>query len=363
MIYFISFVLILFIVGFSEGRFEFLNDSILLNKLTIRVGMIISFVILFLIAALRKDVGIDYGVYSNLQFPSTLAGNYETVEPLSTLIILLGDFLGGYQVIFALFHLIILSLVITSIYQNTPNKTLALFFLFFTGYYNASLNLMRQSISIAIFLFSLKFIEERKLFKFLVCMIFAFLFHKTAIMYVPLYFLYVLPFTKKYLSIVLILGLSSIFLVEPVLRLVTTVFDVYRNYWGATEMSSTNRFSGTYWVLNMLILIVMIIVIEFAKREQTPIPQSIYFYFYVQLLVIGIMCFSMATYVPNFDRILTNFSYAQIIFLPKYFSLKINQKVHLFLLILVCLIFILSFIQLIVIKNIGGTFPYQTIFS
>ena len=71
---------------------------------------------------------------------------------------------------------------------------------------------------------------------------------------------------------------------------------------------------------------------------------------------------ALTTYVPNYDRMLTMFLYMQIISIPDFFSLEINRYLKIFLFVFLISVYVLAFVSLFVIKNIGGTFPYNTIF-
>lgn len=52
------------------------------------------------------------------------------------------------------------------------------------------MNAMRQAVSFCFFLFSIRYIIEKKLLYYLVCILLAFLFHRSAILLLPIYFLF-----------------------------------------------------------------------------------------------------------------------------------------------------------------------------
>ena len=63
------------------------------------------------------------------------------------------------------------------------------YFILLILFYNKSLNMCRQSIAMSICLFSITFIFEKKLLRFIICMFVGFLFHKSIVLFVPLYFI------------------------------------------------------------------------------------------------------------------------------------------------------------------------------
>lgn len=376
MIYFVSFFIVLLISAYSEYILFNDNKKSIKNNYMIGSGYVskkiflvylffVIFTILWLVGALRYNVGVDYVVYSYSQIPRVLSGDFSAVEPLASLIFIVGAKMGSYQYIFAIIQFLIIFFTVKAIYDSSVNYTFSFLLLFLTGFFNSSLNLMRQSIAISIFLFSIKYIFDRKFIKYLFWIVVAFLFHKTAIIYLPVYFLYKYKYSKKRLGFITLIIILSSFVFGKILVFVTSYFNVYTNYWGQTEMQDriNNRSSGTYWFLNLIIFFFMIFLYEQAKRNGFQQLKELGFYIYIQLICIAIMVFSYVTYVPNFDRLLTMFSYVQILSLPLFFSVKMNKVLKLLLIAVVIISYVIAFYLIFIQKNIGGTFPYNSIFK
>jgi hypothetical protein len=106
--------------------------------------------------------------------------------------------------IFATGFIIIYSyLLVIKKHSNIPWLSI---FLFITLVFYNSLFVLRQNLAVALSLFSLPFIIERKLLKFLLVIGLAFLFHKTAIIFIILYFLYPSKLNMKTFFMLLIGG-------------------------------------------------------------------------------------------------------------------------------------------------------------
>lgn len=86
------------------------------------------------------------------------------------------------------------------------------FFLFTLGYYNWSLNGIRQALAIVIFTYSIRYIINKSFIKYLACLVFASLFHKTVIIMLPLYFIRNLRFSQFGLIIIYTISVLSIFI-------------------------------------------------------------------------------------------------------------------------------------------------------
>lgn len=74
------------------------------------------------------------------------------------------------------------------VYRYSKEPTLAIIFYITLGIFSFNLTGIRQSIAMAICLFSYKYIKEKQLAKFIITIIFAMMFHKSAVFFIPAYF-------------------------------------------------------------------------------------------------------------------------------------------------------------------------------
>lgn len=79
------------------------------------------------------------------------------------------------------------------------------FYYLFSGL-TIEINLLRNAKAILIFLCSIKYIEQRKLIKYSICIFFACLFHSSAIFYLPLYFILNLKISKNIIFCFFLIG-------------------------------------------------------------------------------------------------------------------------------------------------------------
>ena len=126
---------------------------------------------LFLVAALRQFVGTDYASYYYNKIPVILNNPVQLEFGFS----LLGYFsvvvLGSYQWLIAGMALITCLCYWSAIFRYSKNTPLTILIFLALGCYYFSLNGMRQSVVIAIFFYALKFIEKKKLKKYLLCIL------------------------------------------------------------------------------------------------------------------------------------------------------------------------------------------------
>lgn len=90
-----------------------------------------------------------------------------------------------FYFIYALLQMIVLYFAVKD-YDKEISIPFAFFVYFFT-YYNSSLNILRQIMAILFVLLSYKYVFDRKLFKFLICILLGASFHTSAIVGIVLY--------------------------------------------------------------------------------------------------------------------------------------------------------------------------------
>jgi hypothetical protein len=94
-----------------------------------------------------------------------------------------------------------------------PNNIILGFvcFFLFNGF-SIEVNLLRNSKAIMIFLLSIKYIEERKIIKYIIMILFASLFHVSALLYLPLFWILNKKWSKRLILVLFIIGNIVFFL-------------------------------------------------------------------------------------------------------------------------------------------------------
>jgi len=113
------------------------------------------------------------------------------------------------------------------------------------GGFGMEVDMMRNIMSILLFLLSIKYIEERKIFKYYILNILGLLFHTSSIFFLPLYFLLNKKINRKLIAIIFIIGIIIYFLqIEYVKPL---VFSISKRIGGRIQIL-TNMYlsSSTY---------------------------------------------------------------------------------------------------------------------
>lgn len=177
------------------------------------------YIYLLLLIGLRYMVGGDsyfYMLYFNEADPSSLFDlSWDSeYQPLFTFLVSLSKIVYPDFVSFQLLHAFIIN---TSLFyfisKNTPYRFAALSLCFLCFYINFSVEILRESLAIIIFIFNYKNLEEKKWLKYYVGVGFAFMFHLSAIFLIVLPFFVNLKLNRKYI-ILLVLSCLILYYLE-----------------------------------------------------------------------------------------------------------------------------------------------------
>ncbi len=193
MIYSIPYVILLLIYGLLADYYRRADDEI---RHKVNIACIVIFIFFF---GFRGFVGQDWSNYYPAfeRLSSANLGDFfhsfdeTTFEPGFVLLMLIS------KTIFDNYHFMIFIVVIINtwllfrfIFRNISNVPLALVIFLCMGGLILELNLLRNSISILIFLNTLDYIRDRKPLPFFLLNLLGMTFHVTSLFYLPLYFFF-----------------------------------------------------------------------------------------------------------------------------------------------------------------------------
>jgi transmembrane protein EpsG len=322
---------------------------------------LIIFIILFSICIFRNfTVGTDYNYY--LDMFNTIGKN--AISSPKVQLLLLKKEYGWYYMnkffyvhgtfflyIFC-FYFIMYFLVFKAVLQKSSMPLLSLLLYFFCGYFFVSLNVMRQALVFSFFLYSIRYIESKKFWKYLTILAVISLFHISGLFLIPLYFIKNFVWSKTFLIILvilsLLLGYSNFFL-----KLVPYIhFERLKNY-----LPQLHRDISFYGYLIFAINSVIAIVFLFFTKDINSINTI-----YLKLVVFGII---LSNLVMHF---LWLFRFSDVYFAPIMIigytnviseSKNVNNR---FVLTSALLLYSFIIFYLALTSNSNGIVPYSTIF-
>jgi hypothetical protein len=207
-----------------------------------KLFLFIAFAIMVLIAGLRdRTVGTDTGSYVKYfgdirTFADVVVTGGRMGEYAFWLLTWLLHFISDQYVV----YLFAIALIVVGCYQRAiiaySNNIEISFFVFITmGFYTFFFNGARQGIACAIYALAIGPLLERNFKNYLGYVLLAFLFHKSAIILLPLYFVFSKTNTIKATMLIVLTGCMAAYFFQQIVELGSQVDTRYERYGTAGE--------------------------------------------------------------------------------------------------------------------------------
>lgn len=248
---------------------------------------------LILVSGMRWDTGIDQQNYF-WAFMNIRDGLSTHVEIgyywLNRLVLLFTQDLSVVFFLCAVFTGVFLTIAIR---RSSSHFVLSTFLYITMGYFFYSMNSMRHFMALSVFLFTLKYIQQKKFWHFLPWILFAACFHKIALVAIPLYFIFNIKWKAYWYGIFAgVLFLLSIFHRQILDFIYQFVFGFYQ----AIEAESV----GTSWVNVGITLALSVLCIYYQKKLLARNPANIVL---MNAAWCGFLFFTFCGWIPDYTRI------------------------------------------------------------
>lgn len=281
------------------------------NKSVKKFFVVNVFIIITLIAGLRFNVGRDYINYQDMFV-------YQTLSPFPEFIYWLINYvINQLSLQFYVVTLLMASIITYYIYKGlrirnvNANYILLSILLFISSIWLSSFNITRQCVAVAIFFYASYFIKEKKLFKYLIYILIASGFHISALILLPLYWLFSKPIgIERYLVyLTLAYGIVISNIGPKLLNLIVVYFPMYKRYVSSQQIFNKNTNIFSIVVLIQVVCSIVILYLYKKNVEDNYIKEA---NFYLIGNIFNIL--AMSSYLYN--RIGIYFVVFQIFFLP-----------------------------------------------
>lgn len=329
----------------------------------------IIIIYLTLISAIRYNVGQDYkhwvDVYSWIEEGKTGGEYVEVGYRILNIIIQKIPFLNVYCLYGITSTFIILGFGY-SIKKNVDQKYwfLAIFIFIGSGIFFATLNLVRQYISIVIILLALPFLKEKKYVKYCISVIIATLFHTSSLIMLLFLIFYVLFNSNKHeKTLIIIYGISLFFMIIDIRNIIAGLSFLIPDRWKwylQSDFINKRNYSAIVKQLipNALLIFAMI---KRKKIIEDKKENDIYLLMlYVNVIITN--CFYGILVLLRFSYF---FDISLIFIVPIIVDLlkDYNKKIQILGNISIWGYYTLLTIVTIFIMNGHGVMPYKTLFS
>jgi hypothetical protein len=317
--------------------------------------LFIAFSIIFIFLALRYDFGNDYMAYfdkfyevdeaswNELRDVTGIDAIGESMEFGFIFLLKIFTVFSGYY-FFIAFHSLLICLLFFYLIKNNVEIQyywFAIFlFVFNPNLMLVELSALRQTLAILCFLFSIKYLINRNIVKYLLFILLASSFHLSAIILVPLYFLFTPKPVGKYEPIIyIVLFLFFMFfgslLLSPLESITSTYLPKYISYVDDGEKAILQSGFGI-----IIYSFIYLFILLFAKREN---DREIVIYRIVALFIV-LTPLSLA--LNMLSRLNFYFEPLLIVVIPQILSSNFNKTTKLF------------FVSIIVFMSLVSTYSH-----
>ncbi|MDD4968795.1 MAG: EpsG family protein [Paludibacter sp.] len=205
------------------------------------IGIVLCFLLILILGGLRFQVGTDWNTYNNIfrgtqTFTDVLHSQREKL--FMTFLFFSKRIYNNYSFFIFSFFAISFSLKFQFIKKYSSDIFLSLIIYFFTLFIIYDINQIRQGMALAFVLLSTSAILDRKIFRFIILIFIASLFHLSAIVFIPAYWISKIRISPKTIFIVLGLSLSFSLTISAIIEnssivqalLKTETFSHYSTY-------------------------------------------------------------------------------------------------------------------------------------
>lgn len=304
-------------------------------------------VAVFLLSMLRWENGTDWKPYYDYFNLVAIDPDYGHMEPGFTWLCYFDSQFMNYTWHLGVMALLCILPIAKRVKEFSPFPLFSLLIWFTVSF--AHMFPVRQTIAISLFVFSWKYIQERRLIPFLCLIALAATFHLTVLIVIPIYFLWNKYIPAKFL----ILGIIAVFIVSVAS---SQTFANLLSFVGGNSLleeklnnymdNSEEAFGAAYSPLQVLFrgcvnrsfyFFIPLFFLNKCRKENVNMNGIFNMYFYSFLLFLMVTPISVAL-----GRLCVYTDMSQLLLLPYIFTLRINRKSAL---LMMCIILFYLFIR------------------
>ena len=292
-----------------------------------RVCMLSVFLILFALSACRLNVGNDYAKYVEFMHLINCDAYVPTEIGFNLSVKMLYGVSGfeNFLLVFAVYAFVTILVFLLAMYEQSDDFPLTFFLFMSLGYYFQTFSTVRYYLTLALALYSIKFVLRRQWGRFAVLVLLGSAFHKSLLVVIPLYILASLPWKKWQLALGALFCTTFLFAQDFYLKVVVLLYPTYKD----TEYLE----GGTSYINILRCLAVLIfagVVLYMQKHAETENQAAVederrfWFFFYLNLG--GLVLYVFCSFLPIISRIGYYLTVSHILFVPMLLKQVENER-------------------------------------
>lgn len=320
--------------------------------------MVLAFLPLFLVAALRYEVGTDWPIYLDY-YHWINEGTKGFTEALFNLLNrVVGWLLNDFQGVIVLTALLSCFFLFKAIVEQSLSVPLSLLVFFVSSLFFASMNQMRQAIAMPMMLYAYKYVRSRKpVAYFFWCVVASFI-HASSLVYVLVYFVAAIkPSLRRYAT-----TFGACLVALPLLHVLLEVLLRFTKYaWYSTSVFNTGSAANDFYLLGFVFQLVLLVIMayyRFRSDEEDPVYDGM-----LNCYLLSVLTLLFTPVLSQVLRVSQCFGYCQILLVPRMINREKNRTRRIVLYLLVIGLYTAKLLYDTYALGWNGVIPYQTIFS
>ena len=239
---------------------------------------------------------------------------------------------------------------IYGIQRNSENPALSLYLFIAFGFYAFHLNGLRQGIALGIYLLAIPNINSGNFQRYAIWVIVASLFHVSAIISLPLYFLFRLRISVFSISLLVVSSVASIIFLEKIFILLSLVNPRFLTYGERTETGAV-LLTVYYTAMSVFFIFARSVVPSFRRKEYDV---------HLLMLVFGSLIFVLVQITSSYvemTRMALYFNVTMVFLWPQLLASLHDPRTRLVL--IVGLMMAGCIFYYVFLNQIGGYIPYE----
>ena len=276
---------------------------------------------------------------------------------------IISSIIFNYQFFLFIISSFILYSFLRFIYKYSANVWFSLLLFVFAGYLDTCMSLIRFCIALSIILYSYKYVQERKLFKFIVLIFIASLFHISSWVALIIYFIYNIGsifIGRKLFYLYLLSVLFVYYIANQFLSFLFGNIELY-NYYQNDDVFGVQDSAKLAPTLELIINLCLIVYSRNILKSHESSKNEL---FYFNLLLFSTYFLSLSTIFTPIGRIAKYFSVALILLLPNITMFIKNKKKRSIMIILILICFAIKYIVISFLRpEWTAVYPYRFFFN
>lgn len=299
------------IVNKTEGMRAGSRGSLLRRSCLFLIALI-----LMIPAILRQETGNDYLRYVEFFHLASIDAYVPTEAGFNWLAKAVYSLCGyeNYLLLFAIYAVMTILAMLAVIRQQAENFCFSFFLFMMFGYYFQSFNTMRYYFALSLSLLAMTCLLRRRYAGFVILVLLASLFHKTALITLLLYPVAARRWKKRELAAAVVPGLAVLLLHEKAMEL---LLSLYPSWEGTVDLAAGTSIS---WV-NIAKCLAVLLLAYYVRADEDPDTfRGRQLVMYRNSAYIGLLLYVFGWFIPEVSRICYYLTFTQIFYLPMLLS-------------------------------------------